>query len=453
MEKVSKFLSEGVVESAYYDVEYRPSQDSSNFDLNLACSNILGSLALADITRCEQQIKDVHDDFLKALSYCKTDEEIENLSTFLKIVSEVGGYASTFYLDVITLVNRENVEAAKKNLQEEKEKPVSKFIGKGTLESPYLNINCDISKEGSNSSLDSKCYTFLVSLACADVVRKEIQMKDAYEDFLKVLSLCSTSEDIVKFDNLLYEASSIGGYANKFYNENKAKINKRGVEDAKRALVEIEKNKKNPVSKIIPHGIESKYFEITYRPWEGLDKRNIACSHFLFELAMCDATNNEKYKEEAMLEFCKILISCKTDHDFSCLTTFIGIAANVGGYAIEFKNKVEEHINKYGIEYARLYIKDSEKKEEKDESHLAEFQENYDRLFWDLEEFRNASTKTEDDVEYFIRRFHNLSSDLYSLGKSVDKNYINECDDRIKVALSWLNDLYQTMDEVKRMFT
>ena len=50
MEQVSRKI-EGGIESAYFDVQYRPSIDHSNFKLNLNCSSLLTYMALADITR------------------------------------------------------------------------------------------------------------------------------------------------------------------------------------------------------------------------------------------------------------------------------------------------------------------------------------------------------------------------------------------------------------------
>ena len=82
MEQVSRKI-EGGIESAYFDISYRPSTDHSNFKLNIACSSLLTYMALADITRKEEQINNLQEKFLESLSECKTEEEIKNLAIFL----------------------------------------------------------------------------------------------------------------------------------------------------------------------------------------------------------------------------------------------------------------------------------------------------------------------------------------------------------------------------------
>ena len=69
--------------------------------------------------------------FLEALSECKTEEEIRNLSRFIREVSKTGGYAVKFYNDNVTLINKSGVIDAKKELEvrkEEKKKPILKVI-------------------------------------------------------------------------------------------------------------------------------------------------------------------------------------------------------------------------------------------------------------------------------------------------------------------------------------
>ena len=450
MEQVSKRI-EGGIESQYFDIQYRPSIDHSNFKLNLNCSSLLTYMALADITRKEEQINNLQEKFLEALSECKTDEEMKNLATFLETISKVGGYATTFYQNNISLVSSQGKDYAQQKLKEikdEREKPVSSRID-GGIQSAYFDIQYRPSEDKSNFKLNLNCSSLLTYMALADITRKEEQINNLQEKFLEALSECKTDEEIRNLSRFIREVSRTGGYAVQFCNNNITLINKGGVIDAKKELEERKEEKKKPVSSRIDGGIESAYFDVSYRPWEVLDSRSINCSSLLTYMALADITRKDEQINNLMLKFCEILSKCKTPEDFSKFTTFMNITANVGGYAMEFNSKVNGLINQDGKTRAQQYIKDVEKQKKANADNLEDFKETYASLNRALSELRESSMKDDEEVAYLLRKYNELQSDLYDFNGLIDKEFISQCDEQIEGAITYLKGLYRSLDEIK----
>ena len=450
MEQVSRKI-EGGIESAYFDVQYRPSIDHSNFKLNLKCSSLLTYMALADITRKEEQINNLQEKFLETLSECKTEEELKNLAVFLETISKVGGYASTFYSNNISLISSQGKEYAQQKLKEikdEREKPVSSRID-GGIQSAYFDIQYRPSEDKSNFKLNLNCSSLLTYMALADITRKEEQINKLQEKFLEALSECKTEEEIRNLSRFIREVSKTGGYAVKFYNNNVTLINKSGVIDAKKELEVRQEEKKRPVSSRIDGGIESAYFDVRYRPKGGMEHIDIACSSLLTYMALADITRKEEQINNLMLKFCEILSKCKTPEDFSNLTTFMNITANVGGYAMEFNSKVNGLINQDGKNRAQQYIKNVEKQKKVNADNLEDFKETYARLNMALVELKESSMKDDEEVAYLLRKYNELQSDLYDFNGTIDKNFISQCDEQIEAAINYLKGLYRSLDEIK----
>ena len=158
------------------------------------------------------------------------------------------------------------------------------------------------------------------------------------------------------------------------------------------------------VSRKIEGGIESAYFDVQYRP--SIDhsnfKLNLKCSSLLTYMALADITRKEEQINNLMLKFCEILSKCKTPEDFSNLTTFMNITANVGGYAMEFNSKVNGLINQDGKNRAQQYIKNVEKQKKVNADNLEDFKETYARLNMALVELKESSMKDDEEVAYII---------------------------------------------------
>ena len=450
MNQVSRKI-EGGIESAYFGVKYRPSEDRSNFGLNLNCSSLLTYMALADITRKEKQINNLQEKFLEALSECKTEEELKNFAVFLETVSKVGGYASTFYSNNISLISSQGKDYAQQKLKEikaEREKPVSSRI-EGGIESAYFGVKYRPSEDRSNFGLNLNCSSLLTYMALADITRKEKQINNLQEKFLEALSECKTEEEIRNLSRFISEVSKIGGYAVQFYNNNATLITKSGVIYAKKELEARQKEKKKPVSSITAGGIESAYFDVIYRPKGGMEHIDIDCSSLLTYMALADITRKEEQINNLLLKFCEILSKCKTSEDFSDLTTFMDITADVGGYAMEFNNMVNRIINQNGKKRAQQYIKTVEKQKKVNADNLEDFKETYARLNRALAELRESSIKDDEEIAYLLRKYNELQSDLYDFNGTIDKEFISQCDEQIEDAINYLRFLYRSLDETK----
>lgn len=325
---------------------------------------------------------------------------------------------------------------------------VSKLI-KGGISSAYFDVQYRPCEDRSNLNLNVACSSMLTRMALADITRKKEQINKLQERFLEALSMCKTEEEIRNFSKFLYDVSKIGGYAVQFYKDNIGLINKTGVIDAKRNLELIQEEKKKSVSKLVEGGISSAYFDVRYRPYGGMENMDFACSSLLTYMALADITRKEEQINNLMLKFCEILLMCKTQKDFSRLNSFMNITASVGGYAMEFNNKVKNLINQNGRNKAQEYIKNAEKKKKANSDSLEDFKETLTRLSIWLAELKESSVKDDEEVTYLLRKYNELQSDLYNFDGTIDKEFISQCDEQIETAITYLKGLYISLDEIK----
>ena len=104
MEQVSKKI-EGGIQSAYYDLNYMPSEDKNNSDLNRKCSSLIVVMGIADATRELRHIESLVKVFCEVLLMCKTEEEINKFDLFMNKLADIGGYAKGFYKEVKVMIN------------------------------------------------------------------------------------------------------------------------------------------------------------------------------------------------------------------------------------------------------------------------------------------------------------------------------------------------------------
>ena len=197
------------IESQYFSINFRPGNKSKNSKLSVHCSSLLTDLALADIYRDEQSFKKVEENLYKALLFCQTEEEIRELSQFIVAASDIGGYANQFHAEKATLIS-----------------PYGKEYRPG--------------RKNHNFILEIEAASLLTYLALADIYRNEDTFAKAQEKFFQVLASCTTEKEVQELGTFLHMASDIGGYANKFYQENITRVRKGmpEVEQAKQVVTE-----------------------------------------------------------------------------------------------------------------------------------------------------------------------------------------------------------------------
>lgn len=200
-----------------------------------------------------------------------------------------------------------------------------------------------------------------------------------------------------------------------------------------------------PVSKLLENtrGIESPYLNIKSCCWENSDNSTINCSHLLFCFAFADITRQEKYINDLILEFGKILVKCKNQEDYGKLSKFMNEVAALGGYAKEFNDQVKDLINEEGKEKLQQYIIDVKKNE------LADFNEKYARLNRKLKDIKENSIKNDEEVASLLKQYNLLQSDLYNFNGIVDKEFIIQFDEQIEEAIDYLKRTYRVMEDIK----
>ena len=368
MDKVS-YMNGEKIESKYFQIHYRPSEDFSNFDLNFGCTRLLTYLALADIKRDKESVEMLQAKYTELLSKCKNDKEKANLDKFIQSVSKIGGYASSF------------------------------FSG--------------LNQAKSVTSVD---------------VKKEEKIEEKKKEEIKV----------------------------------------------ERKVV----NKRAPVSNAYSNGIQSKYFDVKYRPSEDKSNfdLNLACSSLLTYMAIADASRSRESGNSLVNHFLLTITKCNSEEEIENLRKFIDEVASIGGIAIEFseqfrgminlKNKdiILNSLNEFDKKKKASYEEDIRKKkkaaddkylEEEKKKKMASFQEwehRYKRLKSSYEQFRSNSMKHLDDLDIIISKSKILQEDLYYFADVIDRKVYINLDLDLDEFISKLRRDREMLEEISRVY-
>ncbi len=264
-------------------------------------------------------------------------------------------------------LKEEDIETIKKNLSAKKEQDekmevdttssVSSLINGKNIKSEYFKIQYRPSNDGSKLKL--KCDLLLLSMAGADIHRKEKQILILEETFLEALLLCQTEEEMINFKKFIQEMANVGGYAQEFYEEKKDFFSIENKKKASEELQKLKEKKKEPVSKINDNQLESKYFNIKYRP-KNTNNIEEDCNRFLQKLAVADATRTPESIKNLHRTFSNLLLSCNTPEDFLNLNTFLDVTADIGGLAIDYNKAMKNYLKEEGKEKATQFINQQE---------------------------------------------------------------------------------------------
>ncbi len=93
------------------------------------------------------------------------------------------------------------------------------------------------------------------------------------------------------------------------------------------------------VSKKIPGGVQSAYFDVWYLPSEDKSngELNSKCTSLKVSLAIADITKKIDHFKKSLFYFSEALLSCKTEQEINNLNLLINKLADVGGFAVDFK--------------------------------------------------------------------------------------------------------------------
>ena len=310
---------------------------------------------------------------------------------------------------------------------------VSKEID-GGIQSLYFDIprpNIPI-----NNKIFIYCESLLTYLALADFDRGKETFKKLESHFMKTISLCVCSNDLKYVNEILKRAASIGGYAQEFYYLYASKIKER--------IVEIEQENLNPVFIMTSEGIESKYYNVTYKP-KNFDLL-MASLAFPIYLSYADLKRDKDNIKSLELRFYKALQDCKSKEDYQELSTLMSMFASYGGYAKYFYNNIKDMINEEGKKETLKILQKEEAMDFKTKDKLENFIKEYNRLEELFEKLRNTDLLFIEDVNYLIEKYNVLLAILYMFGQKIDETYANEYEDQIKETINYLNNLASSLD-------
>ena len=104
------------IESPYFSIA-KPFDYKKQFQLGLQCDSLLTYLAIADVYRSEDSFRSARDKFLDVLKECQGPEDFQKVQKFLETAANIGGYAATFYINNVSLINPQGKEYATKKIQ------------------------------------------------------------------------------------------------------------------------------------------------------------------------------------------------------------------------------------------------------------------------------------------------------------------------------------------------
>lgn len=331
-----------------------------------------------------------------------------------------------------------------------KNPPVSEIIGKDEMKSKYFSVK--YRPEGS-FELKTACSSFLTYLAIADALQDDRSMQLVSEKWNTLISLCQNDEQRKEVIIFLKEATLKGGYAKDFYDQIR-----QGVLKEKKTVKKEEKvQNNNPVSIITKTGIQSKYFDIQYRPSGSLRLKS-TCNSFLNKLALVDASRSEEESANLNYKFYEVLAFCTSPKELEDVATLLEETAKVGGFAVEYNNIMKKYINYEGRENAIAILKKREeekkqKKEEKEEqmdSYQA-FQKKYDFAIRQYMELTKKSRISAEELEFLKEEFERLKIELINLDIQDSKMQI-ELQLDIETKIGQLTSMYESLKEYEAVF-
>ena len=212
---ITKKLSDGSIISPYLSLDI--SNFRTNKEFNNTIASLIHSIMYMDLYRDKKSANNLTKKFAESISVCSTSEDFNKLDELLKKLSDMGGYASEFYLAMAPIINQNGKDQAIKYLENIKALPVTKKHIDGSITSPYLSV--DISNFSSNKELNNTIASLIHYIVYMDLFRSQNAKENLKNKFDLSFSACKTSEDFNKLDELLKKLSDMGGYASKFYLE------------------------------------------------------------------------------------------------------------------------------------------------------------------------------------------------------------------------------------------
>ncbi len=205
------------------------------------------------------------------------------------------------------------------------------------------------------------------------------------------------------------------------------------------------------VSQIVPDGIDSKYFEVKYRPGISNASLDVKCNLLLNYLALADVSRRQKEISLLYEFFITVLAKCNSEEELNNLTKFMEETAKIGGYATTFASDVAKYINVSGRNAAVKFVAlKKERKEKQKDTRLEEWNRRYNRVCSEYASVMEKSMVDDEEISALISQFNALQSELYTFGEGVDKEFIAEMDRDIEQRIDYLKEVYLAIEKATK---
>lgn len=205
------------------------------------------------------------------------------------------------------------------------------------------------------------------------------------------------------------------------------------------------------VSQIVPDGIDSKYFEVKYRPGISNASLDVKCNLLLNYLALADVSRRQKEISLLYEFFITVLAKCNSEEELNNLTKFMEETAKIGGYATTFASDVAKYINVVGRNAAVKFVAlKKERKEKQKDTRLEEWNRRYNRVCSEYASVMEKSMVDDEEISALISQFNALQSELYTFGEGVDKEFIAEMDRDIEQRIDYLKEVYLAIEKATK---
>ena len=81
-------------------------------------------------------------------------------------------------------------------------------------------------------------------------------------------------------------------------------------------------------------------------------------------------------------------------------------------------------------------------------SKLEQFKRELQEFNEEMQRFSSSDNINDRELQQLISKCNDLQARLYSLGSSVDKNFIEQCDDQLENSIQYLKSIYRSLDKV-----
>lgn len=146
-------------------------------------------------------------------------------------------------------------------------------------------------------------------------------------------------------------------------------------------------------------------------------------------------------------------MSCKTEQEINNLNLLINKLADVGGFAVDFKETIKDMICEKGKVEAQAIVNNYQNKKQSgnNNDYSDTFQKKYVQINNELEIFYKKSMTNDYDAGVLLRMYQTLHDELYRNRESIKPDYFDHYSNEINNTINDLKNIVDGLTELNNI--